>query len=617
MREILADQIEHAQMSKIDANHIVSNEEVTALVIEDYGTTGLTGAIDDEDEDNFDMFWREHGTTNKPEDDLGSHGLGKIVFAGASRIRVFFGATVRSIDSDTTHLMGHTVLDVRRTTENGKKIAYQPHAFYADMENEGDIYDEIPVPIRDQSAVDKFKEYFKLKRNEPGLSVVIPYPLKTITTEEIIKFVIENYFYAVMAGRLKVIVDNVDINKDNFREIVSKFTKKEDLHDINLRYDFVGEVISIKKSEPERILTLKPNWSSDGKLTKDDFTQEDLDRAIEAFKDNEIIAVRLPMKIEYKKGRPKDTSFDVFIKQHDDLKRGKDMYIRKILSISQEENFGVRRALGMMIASDPVMYAFLTASEDESHVTFQRRCKKLSDKYKKTTTNINLVKNALRELYDVLSEVSIDLNLDSLSEFFGMPGSKGRRVIKSTPWPIKVPNRKKLDQFYIKDTSDGFIVTSVSNEAIEKAVLNDEIKIAATEHAIASLEVPPRNPSQEEKEIYSNEVKNIIRNYQPDDDINADAKNTADDLIRRRFPQTLELEMAYHRTKGNPFKKYSNLDFALQEEDGVNVSINDEGSGEIKSQDGNKLTIEVKKSPFKVSLSGFDKNRDLRVRVKS
>ena len=64
------------------------------------------------------------------------------------------------------------------------------------MENEGDIYDEIPVPIKDQSAVDKFKEYFQLQRNEPGLSVVIPFPLNSINTEEIIKFVIENYFYA-------------------------------------------------------------------------------------------------------------------------------------------------------------------------------------------------------------------------------------------------------------------------------------------------------------------------------------------------------------------------------------------------------------------------------------
>jgi hypothetical protein len=35
------------------------------LVIEDFGTTGLTGSVDSNDEDNFSDFWRRVGRSHK------------------------------------------------------------------------------------------------------------------------------------------------------------------------------------------------------------------------------------------------------------------------------------------------------------------------------------------------------------------------------------------------------------------------------------------------------------------------------------------------------------------------------------------------------------------------
>jgi hypothetical protein len=57
------------------------------LVIEDFGTTGLTGSVDRKDEDNFSDFWRRVGRSHKAGNKGGSWGLGKLVFPVASEIR--------------------------------------------------------------------------------------------------------------------------------------------------------------------------------------------------------------------------------------------------------------------------------------------------------------------------------------------------------------------------------------------------------------------------------------------------------------------------------------------------------------------------------------------------
>ncbi len=76
-------------------------EAMPYLVIEDFGTRGLTGDphVDPELEpasdikNDFFYFWRNVGRSNKGEVDRGRWGLGKAVFTVASRIRTIFGIT--------------------------------------------------------------------------------------------------------------------------------------------------------------------------------------------------------------------------------------------------------------------------------------------------------------------------------------------------------------------------------------------------------------------------------------------------------------------------------------------------------------------------------------------
>ena len=77
------------------------------------------------------------------------------------------------------------------------------------------------------------------------------------------------------------------------------------------------------------------------------------------------------------------------------------------------------------------------------------------------------------------------------------------------------------------------------------------------------------------------------------------------------IPEKLEIQFAYIVPKGNPFKKYSKLDFDLSED-----VIKIESSGvEILDREGNKVKFGINETDFEIELTGFDQERDLIVKI--
>jgi hypothetical protein len=94
----------HLAACRIDPASL-DHERARVLVIEDFGTKGLTAR----DKNNFDRFWRQHGISGKGGKSGGRWGLGKLVFSSSSLARAFFGLTLRAGDV-TPLLMGQAVL---------------------------------------------------------------------------------------------------------------------------------------------------------------------------------------------------------------------------------------------------------------------------------------------------------------------------------------------------------------------------------------------------------------------------------------------------------------------------------------------------------------------------
>jgi hypothetical protein len=85
---------------------------------------------------------------------------------------------------------------------------------------------------------------------------------------------------------------------------------------------------------------------------------------------------------------------------------------------------------------------------------------------------------------------------------------------------------------------------------------------------------------------------------------------TLDDKVST--PASFQLQVAYDIRRGNAFKRYSPMDFNLT---GANMQKTVEG-GRILKTGGNDITATADNKDFKLTITGFDESRDVRVNVR-
>ena len=535
-------QIEHAKVAGLDTASLDFNNP-TVLVIEDFGTTGLTGSVSEIDENNFSDFWRRHGKSHKSGKNRGRWGLGKLVYSQSSRIGAFFGITKRNND-DTIYLMGQTVLNLRKV--GGKR--YPPHAFFGDLENPDDMYSRIPVPVKDRELVDGFIRNFCLKRkSESGLSVVIPFPNKSFRLEKMIEVAIANYFYPLLTGQLLLTFNDVDINASNIRSLAKQYASSR-IEQIDLLFNFIEEAFHSRQSEIQKLL---PSWTDGRRIDENDFHEEALQVIRDRFSTGKMVSLLLPVTIKAKNGNIIESDFSLHLKRPDELLKGEDLYVRGGLTLPKESKFGGRRAIGALIADDEPICAFLGDAENASHTKWVANSERLRKKYKAPQPMVSSIKNSLVQLYDLLTETASDIDREALQNFFWFEepeeGKRKRRKKKKDPAPVpKIESSKPL--INISKIEGGFTLTSTA------------------------------------------------------------------DFTEDRLPHNVKVELAYEVSKGNAFKKYSPLDFMI----GKDILIDDSSivNTKIHSADRNLMEIEITGLPFKLSVRGFDPNRDLKVKTK-
>lgn len=541
LEKLFDGQINHAEEAGLSVES-VDFDDPRALVIEDFGTKGLTGSVDTKDDDNFSDFWRRHGKSHKTGRSRGRWGLGKLVYSTTSQLGVFFGATIRAGDPDLK-VMGQTVLNLR--TVDG--CEYPPHGFFADIEGD-DPYTKIPVPLKDKQLTNQFIDQFSLERaDRTGLSVIIPFPNRDFNQSSMIAVAIENYFYPIITGQLVLKFNDQCITKDNIRELALKYDSSG-FNDAEPLFDFIEEVHAISAAD---LLEMKPSWSDDGVLKENDFDSDDLEVIRESFVEGKLVALKLPITILSKNNVKKKTSFSVFIKRPVGLEKGRDLYVRGGLTLPGESKFKERKAFGAMIAEDEVICSFLGDAENPSHTQWIASAEKLKKNYRAPEKIIKVIRQSVVQLYDMLAEVTDETQEDALRSFFWADDSevtKPKKKKNKSPIQIPLPPQPKPKYFSINKIEEGFNV--VSTESIDL----DEL------------------------------------------------------------PQSIRIEVAYDVTRGNPWKKYSPLDFKLGTTSGIDVKV-ESGKATLLSGRENLIRLKVSEAPFKLSVKGFDINRDLKIKL--
>jgi hypothetical protein len=535
------------------------DEPVPYLLIEDFGTRGLTGdpgidpelQSDDDTKNDFYYFWRNVGRSNKSETDRGRWGLGKAVFSVASRIRTIFGLTRRADDSRAL-LLGQSVL---RTHILGGVRAC-PYGFFARFEKRNGL----PLPIEDPLVLERFADDFRLIRTEPGLSIVVPhFRSDELSLERILESAIRQYFYPISRGDLTVEAGDA---------VRTETISARSIDDVARRYDAdsasdiakltaltrwslteASDVrVELADLPPERA----PKWS-------DDLLPESvLDDLRGCFERGERIAVRAKLLVKRKRSKPAMAHFDVFLERDDALRKPVVHFIRRGITIPDVKSTtsSDKTVRALVVIDHEALSTFLGDAENPAHSDWSERADKLRALYDHHAGTLRFVKNSAAFLASVLSRPPQGRVRDFLQDIFSIEMPDEEEAARAKP---RIPIRG-TEKGETEGPGAGAASGRAARVTITRVTGGFTIKGAGDEALVA---------------------------------------------------RPMIAEVAYRRRNGNPFRKHSPFDFDLSRNE---VAIITEGASVSRSA-ANTLEFIPMSPKFQITLKGFDPRRDLVVRV--
>jgi hypothetical protein len=527
------------------------SETLDYILVEDYGTRGLQGDIqqyDDLDDDvkknDFYYFWRNIGRTQKESTDLGRWGLGKTVFQAASRINSFFGFTMRKDDARLL-LMGQSVLKIHKADGN----RYAPYGYFGHFDG------DLALPIDDAGYLESFATHFLVDRfGRPGLSVLIPFPDKDITPGECVKSAIKHYFFPILSGKLIVELRHAGKQYSLNAQTLDAYLKKSQWPE---KYGMLGLMDftrwAIQQTEEVFINLKQPKTGRAPKL-RGCFEPDQIVDLQQRFSEGNRLAFYVPLTVQKQKtSELLHTGFSVFLERDENLEKAEDYFIRQGITIPEVSSLKHKGIRAIVSITEPNLSMFLGDAENPAHTEWERNSKKFKKKYKLGPSTLDFVKTSPREIVKILTQPQKGRDENLLKHIFALPTSRTKAIgIKAKDTPGEGDKKTSPEQF----------VDVVGFNYLQLTPIKGGFRLAKRPQAT-------------------------------------------------KLPRYITVWVAYDVRSGNPFKKYTPLDFDVAKSP---ITIQVQGAKVLLNKD-NTIQIEVQKGNFKLAVIGFDMHRDLRIRT--
>lgn len=400
-----------------------------ALVVEDFGTEGLTGSVDNEnDHGNFRSFWFRHGSSYKRGNKNGRWGLGKLVFPMTSSARCFFGLTIRN-DNPQPLLLGQAVLK----THSISGTRFAPHGHFGDTAGDGRL-----CPISEAAFIDRFKKAFGLVRNnEPGLSVVVPYPRAEADRDKLLKFVIGNYVFPILTGRLEVDVLGQTVDASTIRAIGNGL----------LPPGLIQFIEAVHESDQSVLIGVKERALGRAEKIVESMVEADLASVRDKYSAGELVAFRVPIAIARKTSSVQKSYVDIYFRRRFETEETDALYVRGDITVPDEAaRFRGVGAFAALLAHEPLISEFLADAENPAHTRWSGTAKRLTENWKYAAQTLTTIREALPALHRMLATGREQVDARALTNFFWVddptalpaPGAAGLRP-KPKPGPVDRP----------------------------------------------------------------------------------------------------------------------------------------------------------------------------------
>ncbi|MGL6245505.1 hypothetical protein [Pseudomonas sp.] len=447
--------------------------EMTFLVIEDFGTTGLEGCYTDSScegsTENWNAFWFREGEGAKTTKSNGGAGQGKITLYLASKLRSVFALTKRKSD-DIELLFGCCRFKRNYKLPNDKSR-------WAKEARWGAISDpnELAVPIDKTQILDGIKAELGLARGaEAGTTFIVPMPAADITEKALRNAVVNEFFFAINRGRLVVKVGNVTLDTSSIADVASNMGG--DCRLTKSYRDFLA--LTAKDADEAVTATTKDSWSREARLTAGAFEESELTSLKEKFSNSEMVSV--DFLIPVKKKQPKEIStakFRVFLQQDENAEQSQELFVRQDLGIDGEKRLKAARIIVPVMAltfiQDPKLSDLLVAAEEPTHRNWNAKRPKVVAQYFSPNDALNAVRNAALRLVQLISPEGKKDDA-ALAIYFADPASEpekrlgGGGVMPDTPkgeqQPPKEIPKPKPKPVVLKILDEGFEVRAKAAE---------------------------------------------------------------------------------------------------------------------------------------------------------
>lgn len=418
-----------------------SDEPVKFLAIEDFETTGLTGAYSGVfgGSSNFINFWRRYGESAKGGDSGGRHGIGKSTIAAASMLHFFFGATVREDDRKLL-LYGQATLAPHQIP--GEDAVCDPYGLFSVG---GDLGSAVPF---EEDAAAWFPKSFDLRRGKrPGLSLVIPFPRPEITEEAIVKAAIEHCFHQIINGHLVVRVGARELSRSTIRKHAEQFGEVRGL--------LAAIDLSLEATSEPKLPVFSPKLNDgDDRITAAHFSESDLLMMRSRWNAGEVVAIKMTTQILPKNAKPSSGDVFMYLIPQPDPDLARETYVRGRVTVIAQPASG--KFVGLFVAHEDIVSQFLGDAEPPAHDRWLLY--KVRPNYDKPENLLRRLRNSLRDIYSVVAEGEEDKPLkDALTRFFWTPKMENENEVVRQIKPFIPPPPPEPKTFEVRKISDGFV----------------------------------------------------------------------------------------------------------------------------------------------------------------
>jgi hypothetical protein len=418
----------------------------------------------------------------------------------------------------------------------------------------------LTLPVSEQQTLTQFCELFGLTRGvDPGLSVVVPwYDAEEITPASLLEAVVRGYFFPILCGDLTVAI----VDPDGTERELSAARLLPTVREVagNLAADMVPLIELAawgRQAVAQGQQTLLNRVPETGALRWDPALvpadrMAGLRTSLEA---GQRLALRVPVPVR-EKGRPLVWSFfDVYLVRDGTEDRARPVYVREGIIVSDVRSPLTRNTRALVVVDDRPLATLLGDSENPAHTQWQKDGSNYKGKYTYGESNIRFVVNSVHEIVQAISGSSQEADRSLLVDLFSLPAPAG------DPEAVRTRGR------------------------------------APTPRPAGPVQPPPAEPPTPQPRRFR--VSRIRGGFTV-----AAGDGTP--------PSALEIRAAYDVRRGSALAKWNRADFQL-----VRAPIRIEGSEgmEVVEQGDNRMLVRITGPEFRLSVTGFDENRDLYVRV--